>query len=114
MVVTSADRNEEGLWGMMGRKLLLLPFSYSSCVQLFYALWAVARQVPLSMGFSRQEYWGGLPFSPPGDLPDSGIEFASSAWKADSLLLGFLENPEERNTPNSQKGRIPSDLRVGP
>ena len=77
-------------------------------------LWAVAHQVPLSMGFSRQEYWGGLPFPPPGDLPDSGIELASPAWKADSLLLGFLENPEERNTPNSQKGRIPSDLRVGP
>ena len=35
MVVTSTDRNEEGLWGMMGRKLLLLLFSYSSCVQLF-------------------------------------------------------------------------------
>ena len=38
MVVTSTDRNEEGLWGMMGRKLLLLLFSYSSCVQLFVTL----------------------------------------------------------------------------
>ena len=36
--------------------------------------WTVARQAPLSMGFSRQEYWGGLPFPTPGDLPDPGIE----------------------------------------
>ena len=96
---------------MMGRKLLLLVVTLvvSNCfVTLFH------HQVPLSMGFSRQEYWGGKPFPPPGDLPDSGIELASPAWKADSLLLGFLENPEERNPPNSQKGRIPSDLRVGP
>ena len=37
-------------------------------------LWTVAHQVPLSMGLFRQEYWGGLPFPPPGDLPDPGIE----------------------------------------
>ena len=37
-------------------------------------LWTVARQAPLSMGFSRQEYWSGLPCPPPGDLPDLGIE----------------------------------------
>ena len=37
-------------------------------------LWIVARQAPLSMGFSRQEYWSGLPFPPPGDLPNRGIE----------------------------------------
>ena len=36
--------------------------------------WPVTRQVPLSMGFSRQEYWSGLPFLPPGDLPNPGIE----------------------------------------
>ena len=36
--------------------------------------WTVARQAPLSMGFSRQEYWSGLPFPPPGDLPDPGME----------------------------------------
>ena len=36
--------------------------------------WTVARQAPLSLGFSRQEYWSGLPFPPPGDLPDQGIE----------------------------------------
>ena len=40
----------------------------------FATLWTVALQAPLSMGFSRQEYWSGLPFPPPGDLPDSGIK----------------------------------------
>ena len=37
-------------------------------------LWTIALQAPLSMGFSRQEYWSGLPYPPPGDLPDPGIE----------------------------------------
>ena len=46
-------------------------------VWLFATLWTMARQAPLSMGFSRQEYWRGLPFPPPGDLPDPGIEPAS-------------------------------------
>ena len=45
-----------------------------SRVRLFATPWAVARQVPLSMEFSRQEYWSGLPFPTPGDLPDPGIE----------------------------------------
>ena len=40
----------------------------------FATPWTVAHQAPLSMGFSRQEYWSGLPFPSPGDLPDSGIE----------------------------------------
>ena len=45
-----------------------------SCVQLFVTLWTVACQAPLSMVFSRQEHWSGLPCPPPGDLPDPGIE----------------------------------------
>ena len=45
----------------------------------------VARQAPLSMGFSRQEYWSGLPFTSPGDLPSPGIEPGSPALQADSL-----------------------------
>ena len=48
-----------------------------SCVRLFASPWTVAYQAPLSMGYSRQEYWNGLPFPPPGDLPDPGIKFAS-------------------------------------
>ena len=45
-----------------------------SRVQLFVTLWTVTYQAPPSMGFSRQEYWSGLPFPSPGDLPDPGIE----------------------------------------
>ena len=45
----------------------------------------VAHQVPLSMGFSRQEYWSRLPFPSPGDLPNSGIEPSSPTLQADSL-----------------------------
>ena len=46
-------------------------------VRLFVTLWTVAYQVPLSMGFSRQKYWSGLPCPHPGDLPDLGIESMS-------------------------------------
>ena len=53
-----------------------LPSPYS-CVWLFVTLWVIACQSPLPMGFSRQEYWSGLPWPPPGDLPDPGIETAS-------------------------------------
>ena len=47
--------------------------------------WTVPHQVLLSLGFSRQEYWGGLPCPSPGDLPDPGIEPRSPTLKADSL-----------------------------
>ena len=47
--------------------------------------WTAARQAPLSMGFSRQEYWSGLPFPSPGDLPDPGIKPGSPALQVDSL-----------------------------
>ena len=50
-----------------------------SCVQLFATLWTVARQAPLSVGFSRQECWSWLPFHPPGDIPKPGIEPMSPA-----------------------------------
>ena len=58
--------------------------------------WAVACQAPLPMGFSRQEYCSGLPFCPPGDLTDPGIEPLSStspSLQADSLLLSHQGNP---------------------
>ena len=47
--------------------------------------WTIAREAPPSMGFSRQEYWSGLPFPSPGNLPDPGIESGSPALLADSL-----------------------------
>ena len=52
----------------------MCPLSGFSLVQLFETLWTMAHQVPLFMGFSRQNYWSGLPRLPPGDLPDPGIK----------------------------------------
>ena len=56
-----------------------------SHVQLFATPWTVACQAPLSMEFSRQEYWSGLLFPSPGDLPDPGIKTWSPTFQADSL-----------------------------
>ena len=56
-----------------------------SHVRLFVTPWTVAYQAPLSMGFSRQEYWSGVPFPSPVDLPDPGIEPGSSALQANAL-----------------------------
>ena len=82
-------------------------------VGLFVTLWTVARQAPLSMGFSRQEYWSGLSFPSPGDLPNSGIKprlLSLLCWQACFLPLvpsggegdgtqlqySCLENPVDR------------------
>ena len=59
-----------------------------SCVRLLVTLWTVARQTPLFMGFSKQEYWSGLPCPPLGDLPDLEIELASLMSPA--LAGGFF------------------------
>ena len=70
--------------------------SHFSHVQLFMTPWTVAHQAPLSVGFSRQEYWSGLPFPSPGDLPNPGIEpesTASPALQMDSLLLSHWGSP---------------------
>ena len=64
-----------------------------SCVRLFVTPWTVARQAPLSMGFSRQEHWSGLPCPPPGDLPDPGIEPESPTFQVDSSPLSHLGSP---------------------
>ena len=56
-----------------------------SHVQLFAASWTVTHQALQSMGFSRQEYWSGLPFPSPGDLPDPGTEPGSPTLQAVSL-----------------------------
>ena len=58
-----------------------------SYVQLFVTLWAVAHQAPLSMGFSRQEYWSGLPFFSSGDLPNPGIKLISLAPPGKQITL---------------------------
>ena len=78
----------------------------------FATQWTVAHQAPLSMGFSRQEYWRGLPFSPPGDLPDPGIK-PTPALQGDSLLtepsgnnnhtLQYLPKEAENQCPQRKK-----------
>ena len=87
-----------------------------SCVRQFVTLWTVAHQAPLSMGFSRQEYWSGLLCPPPGDLPDPGIEstslmfpalsgrfFTTSiTWEApktvNKILINSVDQEREENT----------------
>ena len=65
-------------------------------VQHFVTLWTVAHQVPLSMGLSEKEYWSGLPFPPPGDLPDPGIEPESPG-----LAGGFFTTWDMWETPQN-------------
>ena len=67
--------------------------------------WTVARQAPLSMGFPRQEYWSGLPFPSPGNLPTPGIEAmapASPALPTNSLPLSYLGNPSRTQVNQTQ------------
>ena len=68
-------------------------FLIISHVQLFVTSWTKACQAPLSMGFSRQEYWSGLPFPFQGDCPNPGIEPRSPALQTDSLLSEPLGKP---------------------
>ena len=77
-----------------------------SRVRLFASPWTVAYQAPRSMGFSREEYWSGLPFPSPGDLPDPGIEPRSPALQADSLPSeppGKPKNQTELRNQTEQK-----------
>ena len=78
--------------------------SHFSCVQLFATLRTVACQASLSMGFSRQEYWSGLPFPPPGDLPDPGIKPMSLA---STTLAGKFFTTEPPGKPSSVYMLIP-------
>jgi len=66
-------------------------------------LWTVAHQAPLSMGFSRQEYWSGLPFPSPGDLPDPGIKPRSPALQADTLTSEPRGKPGTPKSTQAQK-----------
>ena len=77
-----------------------------SRVQLFATLWTVAYKAPQSMGFSRQEYWSGLPFPSPGDLSDPGIEPRSPALQADTLP----SEPPGNVTQSTGSQRVRQDL----
>ena len=74
-------------------KKLKVTLKSLGCVRLFATPWTAAHQAPLSMGFSRQEYWGGLPFPSPGDLLKPGIEPRSPALQADALTSEPPGNP---------------------
>ena len=74
--------------------ILMLHAKSLSCIRLFATQWTVACQAPLSMGFCRQEYWSGLPFPLPEDLPDSGIEpflLCLLHWQVGSLPLAPID-----------------------
>ena len=71
-------------------RLVVAVIQSLSHVQLFVTPWTLARQAPVSMEFSRQEYWSTLTFPSPVDLPNPGIERLSLAWQADSLPLTHL------------------------
>ncbi|CAI9157714.1 unnamed protein product [Rangifer tarandus platyrhynchus] len=87
-----------GLYGWEGADLTILRASHTllvhvcvclvlSHVHIFGTPCTITHQAPLSMGFPQQEYWAGLPFPSPADLPDSGIELSSPALQVDSLPL---------------------------
>ena len=69
---------------------MLCKLSRFSCIQLFATTWTVARQAPLSMGFSRQEYWNEPPFPSPGDLPNAGIK-PMDPLPLSQVVKGFIK-----------------------
>ena len=91
MPTLGTSRGVVGL-GWRGRPLACMLRCFN-CVRLFVTLWTVACQAPLSMGFSRQEYWSGLPFPPPGK-PLQSVQFSSVAQ-----LCPTLCDPMNRSTP---------------
>ena len=101
-VLKERGEGEIGTSNCKGQPSLSLPCAQSlSRVRLLVTPWTVARQAPLSVGFSGQEYWSGLPFPPPGDRLDPGIKPMFSALQADSLPaeplgpLQMLHEPRE-------------------
>ena len=103
-------------------------YTYFSCVQFFATLWTVACQAPLFMGFSRQEYWSGLPCPSPRDLPNPGIEpaslrscalasvfYSSTTWEA-PLGVGNINkfNSTVRHQPVRTFATLSSRAGLGP
>ena len=86
-----------GIWRKIGEfifKLKIKVLVRQSCPALCDPMDYIAHQTPLSMEFSRQEYWNGLPFPSPGDLPDPGIKLGSPALQADFYLLSHQVSPD--------------------
>ena len=76
---------DRGAWWATVHGVPKVKVKLLSRVRLFATPWTVAHQASLSVGFSRQEYWSGLPFPSPGDLPNPGTEPRSPTLQADSL-----------------------------
>ena len=76
--------------------------SHFNHVRLFVTPWTVAPQVPLSMGFCRQEYWSGLPCPSPGDLPDPGMEPEPVILRSPALASGFFTTKVTWDTPGNE------------
>ena len=74
----------------------MFELSHSAISDSFTTPWTVAHQAPLSMGFLRQDYWSGLPFPSPGDLPDPGIKPGSPALVGRFFTTEPPGNPENR------------------
>ena len=97
LLLSLLDKNQCRFWYY---DCHLLCCAMLSCVWFFSTPWTVAHQAPLSMEFSRQEYWSKLPFSSPGDLPNPGIEpmsLASAAFHVDSLALSHQNDWNQLN-----------------
>ena len=95
-------------------RLVAWVLSCSTYVLLFATLWTIAHRVPLSMGFSRQEYWSGLPFPSTGALPDpeidppalaDGLLTSSTTWEAPKTSY-------KRANLSKQRAFVPSDIRM--
>ena len=85
-VVANGDRGSKRHWAAgIALEFLSEREKSLSRVQLFESLWTIACQAPPSMGFSKQEYWSGVPLPSPGDLSDPGIEPRSPSLQADCL-----------------------------
>ena len=89
---SNSSHSSYHLWSSCCKSRTLPLVLHTLCVlrcfsrtQLFPTLWTISHQAPLSMGFSRQEYWRGLPCPPPGDLPNLGTEPRSLTLQVDSL-----------------------------
>ena len=106
---------EAHIWAYVWRKVKVKSLSR---VRLFATPWTVAHQAPPSIGFSRQQYWSGLPFPSPGDLPNPGIEPGFPALEADALtseppgktLVQKDTHPSDHSSTiyNSQTGKQPN------
>ena len=112
LTLTLTSRQDELLWSYFAlfnhiwHLYDILLFSRSVTTNSFATLWTVACQAPLSMGFSRQEYCSELPFPPPGDLPNPGIEPTSPALQANSLPLSHWGSYSAYLSPDPE---VPAD-----